>query len=81
MIYLGMMFLFVVTVVFMSWEFGRRIEALTSRFDAERVELQDRIMALSQPTALTHVKAVRDDVVGTVTYMDDKKEIELDANA
>ena len=43
----------------------------------ERRELEDRLMALTQPVALIQHKALSDNVPGDVSYVDEAKEWEL----
>lgn len=43
----------------------------------ERERLEDRLMALSQPDALTLHKALSDPEPGTVSYMDEEAEYAL----
>ena len=43
----------------------------------ERSELEDRLMAVTQPVALIQHKAHQDDTPGDVTYVDEAREAEL----
>jgi hypothetical protein len=46
----------------------------------ERRELEDRLMAMCHPMALTHVDAVRGDVQGSVNYVDEESYTARGAN-
>lgn len=50
---------------------------LQRRMAAERKELNDRIMALTDPNALMTHKAYEETTPAYVTYVDEKKEAEL----
>lgn len=47
---------------------------------SERKDLEDRLMALTQPLALTHVEGVRERIPGSVSYMDEEREVEREAS-
>lgn len=51
------------------------------RSAAERRELEDRLMALSQPTALSHVVGSRDVTLQEVKYVDEEEATARTRNA
>jgi hypothetical protein len=68
MIAWGLIAGWIVTTLYLTRELGQ------ARRDAaiERKELEDRLMALSQPTALSQIEGNRDPVPGTVGYVEDE---------
>ncbi len=56
------------------------IKQLVSEAREERGELEDRILALATPAALTHVSSVRESSPGRVMYTDDETIAEKEAN-
>lgn len=53
------------------------VDRMLERERQQRSELQDRLMAINQPVALTTTKAYRDPEPSVVTYVDESREWDL----